>query len=67
MSNEEQLRARYRRADRSQRDTLWMSYIGMRDDFQQIEAAAKNKCHQCGQNPHNAYCPYTGKRGSDDA
>ena len=52
----QQLRSEYRNATRSERDTMWMMYIGMRGAFQQIEATAKNKCGECGHNPHSVYC-----------
>ena len=56
MSNAERLIATYRASDRSKRDTMRMMYVGMRKEFQKIEDSAKNKCAECGQNPHNAYC-----------
>jgi hypothetical protein len=56
MASEHRLIAIYRQADRKQRDTMWFMYLGMQADFQRIEDTAKNKCAECGKNPHDAYC-----------
>jgi len=54
--NTRRIIADYRRSDRAQRDELWFMYLGLRAEFQKIEDGAAQKCAECGQNPHNAYC-----------